>query len=114
MRISDWSSDVCSSDLANPDAGTLADREHREHRYTVRDLLADHHIRTYSDVRHYASQGDSRLEILANETDPATSAAFNEQDSLEALKTLDEIGRATGREKGCQYVMNSGGAGDGK
>ncbi|MDV8128773.1 AAA family ATPase [Rhodococcus sp. IEGM 1304] len=40
---------------ANPDAGTLADREHREHRYTVRDLLADHHIRTYSDVRHYTS-----------------------------------------------------------
>src|SRR3546814_2774905 len=89
MRISDWSSDVCSSDLANPDAGTLADREHREHRYTVRDLLADHHIRTYSDVRHYASQGDSRLEILANETDPATSEAFNEQDYLDALKTLE-------------------------
>ena len=61
---------------ANPDAGTLADREHREHRYTVRDLLADHHIRTYSDVRHYTSQGDSRLEILANETDPATSRSL--------------------------------------
>ncbi|MBT2269643.1 MinD/ParA family ATP-binding protein [Rhodococcus erythropolis] len=74
---------------ANPDAGTLADREHREHRYTVRDLLADHHIRTYSDVRHYTSQGDSRLEILANETDPATSEAFNEQDYLDALKTLE-------------------------
>lgn len=74
---------------ANPDAGTLADREHREHRYTVRDLLADHQIRTYSDVRHYTSQGDSRLEILANETDPATSEAFNEQDYLDALKTLE-------------------------
>ncbi|WP_232318964.1 MinD/ParA family ATP-binding protein [Rhodococcus sp. ADH] len=74
---------------ANPDAGTLADREHREHRYTVRGLLADHHIRTYSDVRHYTSQGDSRLEILANETDPATSEAFNEQDCLDAPKTLE-------------------------
>src|SRR3546814_5232155 len=62
MRIRDWSSDVCSSDL---------------------------HIRTYSDVRHYASQEDSRLEILANETDPATSEAFNEQDYLDALKTLE-------------------------
>ncbi|MFE5790782.1 MinD/ParA family ATP-binding protein [Rhodococcus erythropolis] len=74
---------------ANPDAGTLADREYREHRYTIRDLLADRRIRAYSDVRRYTSQGASRLEIIANDTDPATAEAFNEQDYLDVLKILE-------------------------
>ena len=74
---------------ANPDLGTLADRERREHHLTVRDLLADGDIRTYSDVRYYTSQGDSRLEILASEADPETSESFNEQDYLDTLRILE-------------------------
>lgn len=74
---------------ANPDLGTLADREQREHHLTVRDLLADGDIRTYSDVRYYTSQGDSRLEILASEADPETSESFNEQDYLDTLRILE-------------------------
>lgn len=74
---------------ANPDLGTLADRDRREHRHTVRDLLADENIRSYSDVRAYTSQGESRLEILASEEDPETSESFNEQDYLDTLRILE-------------------------
>ncbi|MGC0365805.1 Mrp family chromosome partitioning ATPase [Rhodococcus sp. 27YEA15] len=74
---------------ANPDLGTLADREEREHHLTVRDLLADSDIKTYSDVRYYTSQGESRLEILASEADPETSESFNEQDYLDTLRILE-------------------------
>ncbi|WP_066905372.1 MinD/ParA family ATP-binding protein [Millisia brevis] len=74
---------------ANPDLGTLADRVHREHEYTVRDLLADPKVRTYSDVRRYTSQGDSRLEVLASEVDPTTAEAFSESDYLDTLRILE-------------------------
>lgn len=74
---------------ANPDLGTLADRVHREHEYTVRDLLADADVRTYSDVRRYTSQGESRLEVLASEVDPTTAESFSESDYLDTLRILE-------------------------
>ena len=56
---------------------------------TRNDALADPKVRTYSDVRHYTSQGDSRLEILASEVDPTTAEAFSESDYLETLRILE-------------------------
>jgi MinD-like ATPase involved in chromosome partitioning or flagellar assembly len=48
---------------------------------TVRHLLQDAPwLQRYSDVRAYTSQGPSRLEVLASESDPAVSEAFNETD----------------------------------
>lgn len=74
---------------ANPDMGTLADRVHREHDYTVRDLLADPNVHTYGDVRRYTSQGESRLEVLASEGDPATAETYSESDYLDTLRILE-------------------------
>src|SRR3546814_17268046 len=43
MRISDWSSDVCSSDLADDDVGRLADIDARVRR-TFHHAVLDQHV----------------------------------------------------------------------
>ena len=63
---------------ANPDRGTLSQKVPLETPATVRHLLRDAEgIDRYSDVRSYTSQGPSRLEVLASESDPAVSEAFS-------------------------------------
>lgn len=76
---------------ANPDFGTLAQRGPDTTRATVRNLLADTDIRRYSDVRAYTSQGESRLEIMASERDPAVSEAFSEQDYRQVISLLQRF-----------------------
>lgn len=76
---------------ANPDFGTLAQRGPDQTRATVRDLLADTSIRRYSDVRAYTSQGESRLEIMASERDPAVSEAFSEEDYRQVISLLQRF-----------------------
>ncbi|HEY5857730.1 MAG TPA: MinD/ParA family protein, partial [Aldersonia sp.] len=75
---------------ANPDLGTLADRGIRQNGSTVRDLLADTDVHRYSDVRAHTSQGESRLEILASEQDPAIAEAFDEQNYRNVLNILEK------------------------
>ena len=66
---------------ANPDRGTLSQKVPLETPATVRHLLRDAEgIDSYSDVRSYTSQGPSRLEVLASESDPAVSEAFSADD----------------------------------
>src|SRR3546814_3353166 len=76
MRISDWSSDVCSSDLGNGDHGKLGrgDNVKVTVPLPVESLM---HIQ----VGHIAS--------------------YNEHT---AILTSPEIGRASCRERVCQYV----------
>lgn len=76
---------------ANPDLGTLAHRVPRQTRSTVRNLLEDHHITRYSDVRAHTSQAPSRLEVLASEQDPAVSEAFSEADYRQAIGILQSF-----------------------
>jgi MinD-like ATPase involved in chromosome partitioning or flagellar assembly len=76
---------------ASPDRGTLNQKVPLETPATVRDLLRDAaRIERYSDVRSCTSQGPSRLEVLASETDPAVSEAFNADDYV---RTLDVVER---------------------
>ncbi len=76
---------------ANPDAGTLGRRVRRETNATIRDLLhAAPSIQSYVDIRRFTSQAPSRLEILANDVDPAVSTTFNDADYR---KILDLIGK---------------------
>src|SRR3546814_16640445 len=83
MRISDWSSDVCSSDLGLVERAAMATlvggaersgEQHteraREHRRLVRQHVAEQIV------------GDDHVELL---------------------RRADEIGRASCRERGCQY-----------
>ncbi len=59
---------------------------------TVRHLLRDAEgIERYSDVRGYTSQGPSRLEVLASESDPAVSEAFSAADYDKALAVLERF-----------------------
>lgn len=75
---------------ANPDRGTLSQKVPLETPATVRNLLRDvDTIERYSDIRSYTSQGKSRLEVLASESDPAVSEAFSAQDYERAVDVLE-------------------------
>jgi MinD-like ATPase involved in chromosome partitioning or flagellar assembly len=75
---------------ANPDRGTLSQKVPLETPATVRHLLRDAEgIDRYSDVRSYTSQGPSRLEVLASESDPAMSEAFSADDYSKTLEILE-------------------------
>jgi MinD-like ATPase involved in chromosome partitioning or flagellar assembly len=77
---------------ANPDRGTLSQKVPLETPATVRHLLRDAEgIDRYSDVRSYTSQGPSRLEVLASETDPAMSEAFSADDYTQTLDILERF-----------------------
>ncbi|WP_396925702.1 MinD/ParA family protein [Mycolicibacterium sp.] len=77
---------------ANPDRGTLSQKVPLETPATVRHLLRDAEgIERYSDVRGYTSQGPSRLEVLASESDPAVSEAFSAADYDKALAVLERF-----------------------
>src|SRR3546814_6047521 len=75
MRISDWSSDVCSSDLVNP--MRPSDRRHEPSAGLVADLLA---------------AAKAGLASLEGERDSLLECACN------------QIGRASCRDRVCQYV----------
>lgn len=73
----------------NPDAGTLGDRLARQTTATLRDLLTDHdEIASWSDLARYTSQARSRLEVIANDVDPAVSTAVTAQDYLQVVELL--------------------------
>ena len=77
---------------ANPDRGTLSQKVPLETPATVRHLLRDAEgIAAYSDVRGYTSQGPSRLEVLASESDPAVSEAFSSEDYTRTLEVLERF-----------------------
>jgi MinD-like ATPase involved in chromosome partitioning or flagellar assembly len=77
---------------ANPDRGTLSQKVPLETPATVRHLLRDAEgIGAYSDVRSYTSQGASRLEVLASESDPAVSEAFSSDDYTRTLEVLERF-----------------------
>lgn len=77
---------------ANPDRGTLSQKIPLETSATVRHLLRDaQRVRRYTDVRAYTSQGQSRLEVLASEQDPAVSEAFSEDDYRRTVTLLEHF-----------------------
>jgi MinD-like ATPase involved in chromosome partitioning or flagellar assembly len=77
---------------ANPDRGTLSGKVPLETPATVRHLLRDAEgIDRYSDIRRYTSQGPSRLEVLASESDPSVSEAFSSDDYSKTLDILDRF-----------------------
>ncbi|MGJ6965472.1 AAA family ATPase [Streptosporangium sp. G11] len=66
---------------ANPDRGTLGIKVKSETAATIRTMLAEApHILRYADARAFTSQSPARLEVLASDTDPAVSEAFNAED----------------------------------
>src|SRR3546814_11426940 len=96
MRISDWSSDVCSSDLVGEQPDCQRERAREE---------ADHLDRQDDDAERDvdALRPEQREEVqpVLPEADDQHDA---ENDEGERERHCDEIGRASCRERGCQYV----------
>ena len=77
---------------ANPDRGTLSQKIPLETAATVRQLLNDAAaVERYSDVRRYTSKGPSGMEVLASETDPASSEAFSAAEYSRILDILERF-----------------------
>ncbi len=66
---------------ANPDRGTLAERVPRSTRYTIRDVVNKApSISSFTDFSEFVSRDATRLDVLASDSDPALSEAFDEFD----------------------------------
>ncbi|MFC0681620.1 AAA family ATPase [Lysobacter korlensis] len=66
---------------ANPDRGTLAERVNKQTRNTVRDVVTKaSSVHNFSDFSMLVSRDETRLDVLASDTDPLLSEAFDEND----------------------------------
>src|SRR3546814_14603121 len=97
MRISDWSSDVCSSDLVEfiPDARSLL-------------VVADIHRRDIARVHIVERDGARRLQVeIESDLRPDINFALQARRAdgrHELAQATRKIGRASCRERVCQYV----------
>lgn len=81
MALADARDDRVIAIDANPDRGTLAERVDRQTRETVRDVVNKAAtISGYTDFSAFVSRDETRLDILASDTDPTLSEAFNDED----------------------------------
>ncbi|WP_173924586.1 MinD/ParA family protein [Agromyces sp. Marseille-P2726] len=81
MALADARDDRIIAIDANPDRGTLAERVDRQTRETVRDVVTKApSIGGYTDFSRYVSRDETRLDILASDTDPTLSEAFDDND----------------------------------
>jgi MinD-like ATPase involved in chromosome partitioning or flagellar assembly len=81
MALADARDDRIIAIDANPDRGTLAERVDRQTRETVRDVVTKAaSIGGYTDFSRYVSRDETRLDILASDTDPTLSEAFDADD----------------------------------
>src|SRR3546814_16483813 len=101
MRISDWSSDVCSSDL-DPD------REGEAISWHVQELLRSKKAlpAEVARVTFNAITKDAVLTAMANPRglDDDLIDAYRARRALAYLVGFTQIGRASGRARVCQYV----------
>src|SRR3546814_17004875 len=90
MRISDWSSDVCSSDLGGILINELAMRPHNTGHWSQDGAVTsqfENHLRAVLDLPLGSTEPRSRWTVMVN--------------------ILGEIGRASCRERVCQTVWIS-------
>lgn len=81
MALADVREDRIIAIDANPDRGTLSERVNKQTRSTVRDVVTKAaSVSSFSDFTHLVSRDETRLDILASDTDPLLSEAFDEDD----------------------------------
>lgn len=81
MALADVREDRVIAIDANPDRGTLAERISKSTRATVRDVVTRATtITTFNEFQTLVSRDETRLDVLASDTDPSVSEAFNEGD----------------------------------
>ena len=81
MAMADVRPDRVLAIDANPDRGTLAERVSKQNRFTVRDaVMRAPDITDFDAFSALVSRDETRLDVLASDTDPLLSEAFNEND----------------------------------
>jgi MinD-like ATPase involved in chromosome partitioning or flagellar assembly len=81
MALADARDDRIVAIDANPDRGTLAERVAKQTRHTVRDVVRKApSIGGFTDFSALVSRDETRLDVLASDTDPLLSEAFDEDD----------------------------------
>jgi MinD-like ATPase involved in chromosome partitioning or flagellar assembly len=81
MAMADAREDRIIAVDANPDRGTLSERVSKQTRSTVRDVVTKAaSIGGFTDFSALVSRDETRLDILASDTDPLLSEAFDEND----------------------------------
>lgn len=81
MALADTREDRVIAIDANPDRGTLSERVNKQTRSTVRDIVTlAPTITSFNDFATMVSRDQTRLDILASDTDPLLSEAFDEND----------------------------------
>ncbi|MBH0115331.1 MinD/ParA family protein [Salinibacterium sp. NG253] len=81
MALADTREDRIIAIDANPDRGTLAERIDKQTRATVRDVvMRAESLHTFSEFQTVVSRDETRLDVLASDTDPHVSEAFDEND----------------------------------
>lgn len=81
MALADAREDRIVAIDANPDRGTLSERVPKQTRATVRDVVHKAaSINGFTDFSALVSRDETRLDILASDTDPMLSEAFDEND----------------------------------
>lgn len=81
MALADARDDRVIAIDANPDRGTLAERIARPSGKTVRDLARTRDdIHGYNDISTIVTRDDTRLDVLASDSDPRVSEAFSDRD----------------------------------
>jgi MinD-like ATPase involved in chromosome partitioning or flagellar assembly len=84
MALADARDDRVIAVDANPDRGTLAERIARPSGKTVRDLVrAKGSVNGYNDISTIVARDETRLDVLASDSDPRVSEAFNDDDYRE-------------------------------
>jgi MinD-like ATPase involved in chromosome partitioning or flagellar assembly len=77
---------------ASPDAGTLGGRVRRDGAPAATDVLAGAPpLDRYADVRAYAAQTSSGLEVVASEMDPSMSHPFSDADYRKVASVLERF-----------------------
>lgn len=88
MALADARDDRVVAVDANPDRGTLAERIAAQTSRTVRDVVRHHdRIRGYADISDLVARDETRLDIVASETDPHIADAFDDAD----YRTVAEV-----------------------
>ncbi|MCC2031885.1 MinD/ParA family protein [Microbacterium sp. BWT-G7] len=81
MALADARDDRVIAVDANPDRGTLAERISRESGKTVRDLVRIRgDVVGFNDLSNIVARDETRLDVVASDTDPRVSEAFNDSD----------------------------------
>src|SRR3546814_19317783 len=110
MRISDWSSDVCSSDLVQALGGSVIVQRHFDPEDWLR--LVDRHRVTTSfsaptPIRRVVDLPDevrARYDTSSLTSLLANAAPWPFELKKKYVERLNETGRASCRERVCQYV----------